>query len=445
MLKSPIFSWEWRYKMRDYNDKKIIIATTIGSAFELFDFLSFVFLSPIIAKLFFPPQIHNLAIIFTYLTITMSYLLRPIGGLVLAHLGDRYGRIFTFTTSILLMSIPSFTIGILPTFSSIGYAATFLLIFARILQGLSLGGEVPASITYIAEEFKTKNYYFYCAWLTFGANIGVAIGSQAVDLLSQFTSTQFMYSIGWRIPFLIGSLLTIIGFYIRRTISESNEFKQLQRSKNLSTAPLITILKQYRPQIICGILLSVIVSLTTSIFHIFLPSLLTNYSRFSLNTTTNISTIGAVTMALFSLLFAYCVKYIPPINILRIGLMSLIITLGLILAKVLTLGDVLHQNIAGLYIIVILISIALSGVNGVLFGLLAGLFPTQVRLSGVSFCFNIAYIFGAGITPIWTSSVIQLTGSYNIIIVICLGVTLISLINTIFVKKLVTNTLIPMK
>ena len=135
-------------------DKKMIVATTIGSIFEIFDFLSFVFLSSIIADLFFPPNIHHLAMLFTYLTITMTYLLRPIGGLILGHLGDKYGRKSVFTISILLMSIPSFVIGLLPTFQAIGYLATILLVISRILQGFSLGGEVPGSITYIAEKFK---------------------------------------------------------------------------------------------------------------------------------------------------------------------------------------------------------------------------------------------------------------------------------------------------
>ena len=157
-----------------HNNHKMLIAATLGSFFEIFDFLSFVFLSPIIAKLFFPPQSHSLSILFTYLTITMSYLLRPVGGLVLGYFGDKYGRKSVFTVSILLMSIPSFAIGLMPTFHKVGYLATFIIVLARILQGFSLGGEIPGSITYMAEKFPNKNYFFYCAWLTTGANIGVA-------------------------------------------------------------------------------------------------------------------------------------------------------------------------------------------------------------------------------------------------------------------------------
>lgn len=417
-------------------DKKMIIATTIGSIFEVFDFLSFVFLSPIIAKLFFPPEVHGLAIIFTYLTITMSYLLRPIGGLILGHLGDKYGRKSVFTLSILLMSIPSLTIACLPTFKTIGYSATILMVVARILQGFSLGGEVPGSITYIAEKFDTKNYFFYCAWLTFGANIGVACGSQLIRLLNQFTSTNFMETFGFRIPFLIGSLLTIVGFYIRKSVSESEQFKQLQKAKHLSRAPLVTLITKYQKQILCGFLMCLIVSLTTSVFHIFLPNLFINYYKFNLDAASNISSIGALTMAIFSLLFAYCTCYINIITMLRLSLISLIIIFGLIIANILNLSTMLQHNIMELYLIVGLISIALAGVNGIFFGILASLFPTEVRFSGISVCYNLAYIIGAGITPLWTSSIIQLTGNYKIIVVVCVIVAIISLINTIAIKKL---------
>ena len=121
---------------------------------------------------------------------------------------------------------------------------------------------------------------------------------------------------------------------------------------------------------------------------------------------------------IFSLLFAFLTGYFNVVTILRIGLASLIIILGLILFNLIDLSDMLKHNIYGLYIVVITISIALSGINGVFFGILASLFPTKVRFSGISFCYNIAYIFGAGLTPLWTSSVVQITGSYHIIIAV---------------------------
>lgn len=413
--------------------RKLIIATTIGSIFEIFDFISFVFLSPVLAELFFPTTMKSKALWFTYLTIAISYLLRPVGGIILGHLGDKYGRKSVFSISILLMSLPSLFIGLLPTYAQIGYFATALLIIARILQGFSLGGEVPGSIAYIAEKFKTRNYFLACAWLTFGANFAVATGSQGIKLLTEFMSHDFLYSYGWRLPFLFGSLLTIIGFYIRKSISESEAYREIRAHKQIDLIPLLTLLKDYRYPVLSGILLSIIVSLTTSIFHVYLPNLFVTYFNFDLATAAGISSAGAITMAIFSLIFAGLTAWINPVVILRTALG------GMTLIFLAIYGGWLNIATPGaLYIWVVIISLVLAGVNGLFFAILADLFPTQVRYSGIAVCYNIAYILGAGITPLWTSSILEFSHNYSDIMLVCLIIAVISLINTYNIKKLTT-------
>lgn len=410
---------------------KLILATTIGSIFEIFDFIAFVFLSPILAEIFFPPEMKSKAVFFTYLTITISYLLRPIGGIILGHLGDKYGRKKVFSLSILLMSVPSLLIGIMPTFAQIGYFATIILVLMRVLQGFSVGGEVPGSITYVAEKFKSSNYFFACAWLTFGANLAVSVGSQSIKLLTSYTSSEFMHSVGWRIPFLFGSLLTLVGFYIRKSISESEVYKQIQQQKQHERVPLVELLKNYRFPVISGILLSIIVSLTTSIYHVFLPNLFVTYFHFDISSTAGISSVGAITMACGSLLFAYLTKHINPIKLLQISL----VLLCMIFAGI-SFNEIQLNSIHNLYFWVVVISFVLSGINGLFFGILADLFPTQIRYSGIAFCYNIAYILGAGITPLWTSSILEVTHSYHYISLICLIVAIISIVNSFNIKKL---------
>lgn len=417
------------------NNRKLIIATTIGSIFEIFDFIAFVFLTPILAELFFPKETSSKAVWFTYLTIAISYLLRPIGGMILGHLGDKYGRKSVFSISILLMSLPSLIIGLMPTYAQIGYFATALLMLMRILQGFSVGGEVPGSITYIAEKFKHANYFFACAWLTFGANFAVSVGSQGIKLLTAYTSHEFMHSIGWRIPFIFGSLLTIVGFYIRKSISESEAYQEISKQKSSDKIPLVQLWHDYKYPVITGILLSIIVSLTTSIFHVFLPNLFVTYFHFELSQTAGISSVGAITMAIASLLFAYLTKYINPLIILRTALLGLIIIFAAITADIISLA-----TIDQLYLWVIIISFVLAGINGLFFAILADLFPTEVRYSGIAVCYNFAYILGAGITPIWSSSILEITHSYHNIIIVCLVIASISLLNTINVKKLIHYT-----
>ena len=410
---------------------KLITAATIGSIFEIFDFLAFIFLAPILAKLFFPPSLAGTAIFFTYLTIAISYLLRPVGGIILGHLGDKYGRKAVFSLSLLLMALPSLLIGILPTYAQIGYLATALLIGARILQGFSIGGEVPGSITYIAEKFKQHNYFFACAWLTFGANFAVAIGSQLIKLLTLASSPTFMLSYGWRIPFIFGSLLSIIGFYVRKRLSESAAYQQVLQHKKIARVPLVELIVNYRYPVASGILLAVIVSLCTSIFHVFLPNLFVSYFHFSLSQTAAISSAGAFTLAVASLGCAYLTRYINPLLILRLSLMALCLIFSALYSNRIDL-----TQIQELYFWVVIISLCLAGVNGLFFAILADLFPTPVRFSGIALCYNIAYIFGAGLTPLWSSAILELSHNYHNIILVCLSVAVISLFNTLNIQRL---------
>jgi MFS family permease len=409
-------------------DKKMLFATGIGSMLEIFDFVSFVFLSSIIAELFFPQDLHGLNILFTYVTISVSYLLRPIGGVVMGSLGDRFGRKSVFLLSILLMSVPSFLISILPTYKQIGIAATVMLITLRVLQGFSLGGEVPGSITYIKEKFKDKNYFLCTAWLTFGANLGVFFAAKLIDFLTHHLKRGFMLELGFRIPFLLGGVLSVVGFYIRNSVTESEEFKVLQLNKKITHSPIKILMVNYKSNIVVGFVFALLVSVMTSLFHIILPNLLVNYFRCLLSQATEISLIGAGTIAIFSLFFAYITKYIKLTHILRFGIIGLILIFVLLFLK----NSFIVSNFE---YIVFFVSFFLAAINGLFFGILADLFPVNVRFSGVAVCYNLAYVIGAGITPLWSDVIVRVTHSFSIILIICIVVSIIALINT-YSKKI---------
>jgi MFS family permease len=399
---------------------KLIISAVIGNTLEYIDFMIFIFLAPIIANLFFPRQPLTLALTYAYLTILITYFFRPIGGVIFGSIGDRYGRKSVFSFTLLLMAFPSLIIGLMPTYKDIGYAAPVILIAMRVLQGCSMGGEVPGAVTYIVEKFKQENYFFYCALLTCGANIGISIGSQTINLLTQYTSNSFMYNIGWRIFFISGGLLAIMGFYIRIFLTESEEFLKLQINKQTATTPFKILIREFSPEITGGVLLCMVVSLITSVFHIFLPSLLVTHYSFSLSVATNMSSIGAVTMAIFSLYFAYLTKSIYPIKIVHISIIGLIILFTITI----TFGENMNQerqNLVHIYGVILVTSVLMAGINGIFLGLLANMFPVNVRYSGVSTCYNLAYILGAGLTPLWANSLLLASEkSYKYIIALCL-------------------------
>lgn len=393
-------------------DKKLMFGIVIGSTLEYFDFMTFIFIAPIITELFFPKSHHILAILSIYTAVTFSYLFRPIGGIWFGYLGDKYGRRTIFYLALLLMAIPSFIIGILPTFSKIGYFATIFIILLRIAQGISLGAEVPASVTYISENYRHKNYFFYCSWLTFGANLGIVMSSQFIRVLANNTSNEFMHTYGWRIPFFSAGILAIIGFYLRKNAFESIEFRKIQKMKKISYSPIKDLWAGFSPQILCGISICLLVSLSTSVFLIFLPNILTTYYSIKLSVSANITSIGSLSLAIFSVYFAYLTKYINPAKIINFSIMTLLIIL-LIIFLFRNNSNFLSINFnINLYLLTMLISISIAGINGLFFGLLSDMFPTQVRFSGIAFCYNIAYVIGAGLTPLWTSLLLILKNGY---------------------------------
>jgi MFS family permease len=403
---------------------KLIISTVIGGGLGVFDFLIFVFLSPLLTNIFFPSANHNLALIFIYLTISFSYLLRPFGGALIGYINYKYGRKAVFNLTIFLMAVPSLIIELLPTYNQIGILAPFILICARLVQGLSLGAEIPSTATYIIEKYHNKNYFLYAAGLTFGANLGVVFGSELIHLLTKYTTSNFMNTFGWRIPFIIASILGLFAFYIRRSITKDTNIQQMKAEFNKSHVSITNLFKQYKSQVILGISLALVISLFTSIFHVFLPNLLVNYYGFNLTQASNFSSLGAITLAISSLGIAALTKYISPVKMMNWSIISLFIVMLVLCTLDIELSK---YNIRYFYLMVFIISLLLSGVNGVLFGVLAKLFPSDARYSGVATSFNLAYVLGAGITPIWTSIVLQTTGNYKYIIAICLVVLVCSL------------------
>ena len=389
------------------NESKLLFASVIISAFELFDFVSFIFLSPILCTVFLPPQFNKNSFIITIISVTISYVCRPIGGIVLANFGDKYGRKSVFAFSVLIMAIPSLVIGFSPTYQQVGILAPILLIFCRILHSFSIGGEFPGAVTYLSEVFKDRNIFYYCSWLTFGANIGLVLLSQFIKFLTENTTHYFMYTYGWRLPFLTGSILTGIVAYIRKNIKESADFNKLKEEKKLDMVPFLTLIRDYKIYILLGISLSFIVSITTAIFHLFLPSLLVSTGKISIIYASNISSLGAISLAVFSVFCGYIARFVSVKKIIKYTVYS--ITILICGYYFIFYNNISYFNIV---ILVVLISVLLAGVNGVFFGVLAKLFPTNIRFSGISTCFNCAYILGVGITPIWVNYIVNINSVY---------------------------------
>ncbi|HEX4045608.1 MAG TPA: MFS transporter, partial [Gammaproteobacteria bacterium] len=228
--------------MSKLNQSKILFAAGAGTILEWYDFALFAYLTPLLAALFFPSDHPYTAMMLTYAIFAVGYFVRPLGAVLFGHLGDRIGRKKTLMWSILLMSIPTCLMGLLPTYQSIGIAAPILLVILRICQGLSAGGESTGAILFALESAPTARYRGLLGgllWAVVGA--GMLCGSFAATLVAQSEADW-----AWRVPFLAGILTGLIGYFVRARTVESLDFLRAIREKTLAKFPLWQGIVQYK-------------------------------------------------------------------------------------------------------------------------------------------------------------------------------------------------------
>ncbi len=219
------------------NHKRVIIASSVGTVFEWYDFYLYGSLAAIIAKQFFSALNPTSGFIFALLAFAAGFAVRPFGAIIFGRLGDLIGRKYTFLITIVIMGLSTFLVGVLPSYGSIGVAAPILLIALRLLQGLALGGEYGGAATYVAEHAPHGKRGFYTSFIQITATFGLFLSLIVILVCRKMLGADFD-TWGWRIPFLISSLLLIVSVYIRMQLNESPLFQQMKAEGRGSKSPL---------------------------------------------------------------------------------------------------------------------------------------------------------------------------------------------------------------
>jgi MFS family permease len=223
---------------------KIILAASIGTLIEWYDFYIFGSLAPIIASQFFPKSDPTAALLSTLATFAAGFLVRPFGALVFGRLGDLIGRKYTFLLTLVIMGGSTFCIGLIPSYESIGFIAPLLVLLLRLLQGLALGGEYGGAATYVAEHSPPEKRGYYTSWIQTTATLGLFLSLGVILLARNSLHPERLQSIarfndwGWRIPFWVSILLVGVSIYIRMKMNESPLFARLKKEGNTSVNPL---------------------------------------------------------------------------------------------------------------------------------------------------------------------------------------------------------------
>lgn len=216
----------------------VITASSVGTLIEWYDFYIFGSLATIIAAQFFPEDKGSAALLSTLAIFAAGFIVRPFGALVFGRLGDIVGRKYTFLLTLVLMGGSTFAIGLIPNYKSIGVAAPLLVLLLRLIQGLALGGEYGGAATYVAEHSPVGKRGFYTSWIQTTATLGLFVSLGVILITRNTMGIEKFNDWGWRIPFLVSSLLVILSIYIRLKMNESPLFSKLKKEGKTSANPL---------------------------------------------------------------------------------------------------------------------------------------------------------------------------------------------------------------
>lgn len=376
-------------------DIKILALSSLGGTLEFYDFIIFVFFANFISQHFFPENLSEFwKNLNTYGTFAAGYLARPLGGIVMAHFGDKFGRKNMFMLSILLMVLPTFSLAFLPGFESIGYAAPLLLLLIRVFQGIAIGGELPGAWVFVTEHAPQGQKGTYLGVLTASVVGGILLGS-IVSLIMNLLYTREELNIwAWRVPFFIGGIFGIVSLYLRKFLQETPVFKQMQRERSLQKFPLKEVLRSAKFEVIVSMLITWVLTGCVVIFILIMPKLMEKTLQMNALDIIYLQMAGIVLVSFSCVLSGYLVD---KFGVFRICSLFAIL-LGVSSFCYFNAFYVLEPSLRNLAIFY-LITCFSAGITNFCPIVMCRLFNANIRFSGLSFAYNIAYAIAGGFTP----------------------------------------------
>jgi MFS transporter, MHS family, proline/betaine transporter len=387
--------------------KKVIASTMIGNGLEWYDYALYGTFTALISKHFFPPGDDAVALIATFGIFAVGFLMRPLGAMFFGYIGDKYGRKNALALSILLMAFPTACIGLLPTYQEIGLWAPVLLTLIRLVQGVAIGGEFGGSIVYLVEHASTKNKNQMGNFSILSMLIGLLSGAMIAAALAQLMPAEAFDSYGWRIPFILGFFIGIVGLYIRTKLDESPVFMEAKEAGHTSDAPIKEALQQSYKEILLGIGVYLAVTIPFYIQTVFMPSFLVKFLKFSTSDSLLIFSLSLLTMMVVAPISAWLSDNKDREIVLKIVLISYV-------AFAIPYVYLLEQNtFASVLTAQLLFSVILGSYIAPIPTLVVELFPTKTRYTGMSLACNLAAAIFGGTAPILVTKMITLAGSYS--------------------------------
>ena len=380
------------------NLKKIILIGLIGNVMEWYDFAVYGYFAAVIGRLFFPGNDPNVSLIASFGAFAAGFLVRPLGGLVFGRIGDRIGRQKAMSLSVLAMAIPTVLMASMPTYQEIGIWAPIGLILLRIIQGLSVGGEFTSSLVYLTENAPQNRRAFTAVWGSWGATAGILIGSTVGLVVSNLLPEPKIIAWGWRLPFVMGGLIALIGWWIRR---DTEADLPVQAAK----APVQHLFRQHKRDVLRVILLNIGSGVAFYTAFIYAVTYIRNIDDMPEGVALEVNSVAMLVLLIILPLSAWLSDHLGRRPLLILGSGSVML-LSVPIFMLLHSSNSLHILIGE-----VLFAVLVGITNGAIVAYNVELMPSAVRCTGLALAYNIAIGVFGGTTPMIAALLISQSGN----------------------------------
>lgn len=388
--------------------RKVIVSGVIGNVLEWYDFALYGHFAILIGKLFLPTKDPQLATILAYTIFAIGFTMRPVGGILFGYIGDKYGRRTSLAISILMMAIPTACIGLLPTYEQIGILAPILLIVIRLLQGASIGGEFSGCIAFLVEYSPANRRGLVGSLSMMSLAGGMLLGSIVATAVSHFMAPEAFEVWGWRIPFLVGLFVGLIGVYVRMGLDESPIYMESKARNSLSDTPVREVIKNYMPELLLSVGIYLTVTVPFYTLTIFMKSYMSSELGYSYNDSLIVNLISLSVAIIAMPIGAWVSDRYGRKPVLKYTAIAMVICMYPIFWLVKSSGfeaGVISQ---------LIFSVLVGFYMGPMPAALVELFPTRVRFTGVAVSYNLSVAAFGSTTPAVATWLVGTTGHYSV-------------------------------
>ncbi|MCW4460919.1 MFS transporter [Sphingomonas sp. BT-65] len=383
---------------------KLVAGVTIGNALEFFDITVYSFVAVTIGKVFFPNLGAYEQLLLSVATFGVGFVTRPLGGLVLGAYADRAGRKAAMTLTLALMALGSAMIGLAPTYEQIGILAPLLVVFARLLQGFSAGGEVGASTALLVELSGPRTRSFYTSWQLASQGLGVAFGALVATATSSLLDPAAFISWGWRVPFLIGTLILPIGLYIRRTLKEPAT--PAVNSGDAAAHPFRSLFTSHKRDLALAVMLTIGGTVSAYMITFYLPTYGIAELKLPMASALQAGILGGVMTFLVAPLGGIAADRLSPKKI-AITVRSI---LALLMVPAFLLINAVPTPLMLMVTVGVLASLQALG-SGATMAIIPSLLPRHLRASGLGTVYAIGVAIFGGFAQFAATWLVHNTGS----------------------------------